>query len=98
MSTPRFLSWFACVVVTALALAIICHGQEVKPNEVVKWDDYTFKFGPSGQMAQVLQGDKVVGSILYMNGGLQVIPLPGTDEAKLKRSFEDWKAFSARSH
>lgn len=59
-----------------LALALGCYGQTVKPNEVIKWDDYTFKFGPSAQMAQVLQGDKVVGSILMMNGSLQVLPTP----------------------
>jgi hypothetical protein len=45
--------------ILALTLATASYGQTVKPNEVVKWDDYTFKFGPSGQMAQVLQGDKV---------------------------------------
>lgn len=66
---------------------------------VVKWDDYTFKFTPGGQMAQVLDGHgKVVGSIIPMNGELQVIPLPGTDGEQLKHSFADWKAFNARSH
>jgi hypothetical protein len=33
-----------------------------------------------------------------MNGEQQVIPLPGTDADKLKKSFEDYKAFNARSH
>jgi hypothetical protein len=70
----------------------------VKPNEVVKWDDYTYKFNSTGQMAQVFQGDKIVGSILMMNGSLQMIPLPGTDSEKLTKSFEDWKTFNARSH
>jgi len=86
------------VVAAALLLAASAKGQTVKPNEVVKWDDYTFKFGPSAQMAQVLQGDKVVGTILMMNGNLQVLPLPGTDGDKLKKSFEDWKTFNTRSH
>jgi hypothetical protein len=91
MATPRFLRSFAWACAITLALVLSCYGQTVKPNEVVKWDDYTFKFGPSAQMAQVLQGDKVVGSILMMNGSLQVIPLPDADGEKLKKSFEDWK-------
>jgi hypothetical protein len=40
----------------------------------------------------------VVGSIIMMNGSLQVMPLPDADGEKLKKSFEDWKAFNARSH
>jgi hypothetical protein len=67
------------------------------PGEV-KWDDYVFKFNPSGSMAQVYEGGKVVGTILTMNGQQQVLPLPGTDADKLKKSFEDYKAFAARSH
>jgi len=98
MAIPRFLRCFTWVGAITLALVLSCYGQTVKPNEVVKWDDYTFKFGPSAQMAQVLQGDKVVGSILMMNGSLQVLPLPDADGERLKKSFEDWKAYSARSH
>jgi hypothetical protein len=67
-------------------------------NAEVKWDDYTFKFDQSGTMAQVFEGGKVVGTILTMNGQQQVIPLPGPDADKLKKSFEDYKAFNARSH
>jgi hypothetical protein len=67
-------------------------------NSEVKWDDYTFKFDRSGTMAQVFEGSKVVGTILTMNGQQQVIPLPGTDSDKLKKSFDDYKAFTARSH
>ncbi len=33
-----------------------------------------------------------------MNGEQRVIPLPGTDSDKLKKSFDDYKAFTARSH
>ena len=64
----------------------------------VKWDDYVFKFNPTGTMAQVFEGGKVVGTILTMNGDQQVLPLPGTDSDKLKKSFADYKAFNARSH
>jgi hypothetical protein len=96
MATALFLRSFAWAGAITLAMVLSCYGQTVNPNEVVKWDDYTFKFGPSAQMAQVLQGDKVVGSILMMNGSLQVIPLPDADGEKLKKSFEDWKTFSAR--
>jgi hypothetical protein len=98
MATPRFLRSFALAGAVALAPVLSCHAQTVKPSEVVKWDDYTFKFGPSAQMAQVFQGDKVVGSIIMMNGSPQVMPLPDADGEKLKKSFEDWKAFNARSH
>jgi hypothetical protein len=98
MATPRFLRSFAWVGAITLALALGCYGQTVKPNEVINWDDYTFKFGSSAQMAQIPQGDKVVGSILMMNGSLQVLPLPDADGEKLKKSFEDWKAFNARRH
>jgi hypothetical protein len=64
----------------------------------VKWDDYTFKYNQMGTMAQVFQGGKVVGTILTMNGDQRVVPLPGTDSEKLTKSFEDYKAFAARSH
>jgi len=98
MATPRFLRSFAWVGAITLSLVLSCYGQTVKPNEVVKWDDYTFKFGPSAQVAQVLPRDEVVGSILMTNVSLQVIPLPDADGERLKKSFEDWQAFSARSH
>ncbi len=64
----------------------------------VKWDDYTFKYNPTGTMAEVYEGNKVVGSILTVNGQQQVLPLPGTDGEKLKKSFADYQAFSARNH
>ncbi|HWZ97561.1 MAG TPA: hypothetical protein VN025_07370 [Candidatus Dormibacteraeota bacterium] len=32
-----------------------------------------------------------------MNGELQAMPLPGPDADKLKKSFEDWKAFQKRA-
>ena len=64
----------------------------------VKWDDYTFKYSRTGTSAQVFEGGKVVGTILTMNGDQRVIPLPGPDAEKLTKSFEDYKAFAARSH
>lgn len=98
MAALRFLRSFALAGAVALAPVLSCHAHTVKPSEVVKWDDYTFKFGPSAPIAQVFQGDKVVGSIIMMNGSLQVMTLPDADGEKLKKSFEDWKAFNARSH
>jgi hypothetical protein len=68
------------------------------PNAVVKWDDYTYKFDRSGTMAQVFEGGKVVGTILNLNGQQRILPLPGTDATKITKSFEDYQAFSARSH
>lgn len=67
-------------------------------NAVVKWDDYTFKFDLTGTMAQVFEGGKVVGTILNVNNQARVIPMPGTDAEKLTKSFNDYLAFSARSH
>ena len=64
----------------------------------VTWDDYTFKFDVSGRTAQVLEGGKLVGMIHTMNGEQQVMPLPGTDADKLKKSFADYKAFNASNH
>ncbi len=64
----------------------------------VRWDDYIFKFDQSGTTAQVFEGGKIVGTILTINGQQRVLPLPGTDAAKLQRSFEDYKAFAARAH
>jgi len=68
------------------------------PHAVVKWDDYTFKYSITGTSAQVFEGDKVVGTILTMNGDQRMIPIPGTDSTKLMKSFDDYKAFAARSH
>jgi hypothetical protein len=68
------------------------------PNAVVKWDDYTYKFDRSGTMAQVFEGGKVVGTILNVNGQQRILPLPGSDATKMTKSFEDYQAFSARSH
>lgn len=99
MAFLRFLRMFVSIGLTAAFLATVCYGQSSLANQTVKWDDYTFKFQSTGQMAQVLGSDgKVAGTILMMNGDLQVLPLPGTDEDKLKKSFADWKAFYARSH
>ena len=87
-------------VATANATNAVTSGTASAPTGAgeVKWDDYVFKFNPSGTMAQVFEGGKVVGTILTMNGDQQVIPLPGTDSDKLKKSFADYKAFNARSH
>jgi hypothetical protein len=90
------------VVTYALAMTFaftsVSFGQGTQA-QTVKWDDYVFKFLPGGQMAQVMTSDgKVVGTILQMNGELQIIPLPGNDADKLKKSFEDWKRYTARTH
>ena len=99
MAFLQLLRMFASIGLTAAFLATACYGQSSLANQTVKWDDYTFKFQRTGQSAQVFGSDgKVAGTILMMNGDLQVLPLPGTDEDKLKKSFADWKAFYARSH
>jgi hypothetical protein len=64
----------------------------------VKWDDYVFKFLPGGNMAQVYQGGKLVGTIVTVNGQQQVMAFPGTDSAKLQKSYQDYQTFNARSH
>ncbi len=63
----------------------------------VKWDDYVFRFLPGGNMAQVYQGGKLVGTIVTMNGQQRVMAFPGTDAAKLQKSYQDYQAFNARS-
>lgn len=99
MGSPRFFRSGIWILPTILLLAVSGYAQSNNANQAIKWDDYTYKFNSTGQMAQVLGPDgKVVGSILSMNGSLQILPLPGTDSDKIKKSFEDWKAFSARSH
>jgi hypothetical protein len=64
----------------------------------VKWDDYTFRFLPGGSVTQVFQGDKLVGTILTMNGQERVVAQPGADSAKLQKSYDDYQAFNRRSH
>jgi hypothetical protein len=97
MSLFRMSRVCACV---ALAIASIsCYCQNSLANQTIKWDDYTFKFLSTGLSAQVFDSNgKVAGTILSMNGDLQVLPLPGTDQDKLRKSFADWKTFYARSH
>lgn len=67
--------------------------QGSSPFTEIKWDIYTFKFLPGNQMAQVLDANgNVIGSILAMNGGLQILPsVTGQDAEKLKASFQSWK-------
>lgn len=64
----------------------------------VTWDNYVFRFLSGGSMAQVYQGGKLVGTIITVNGQQRVTALPGTDAAKLQKSYADYQAFSARSH
>jgi len=88
-----------CVCVSLAMGAIVCSSQNSLANQTIKWDDFTFKFLITGQSAQVFDSSgKVAGTILMMNGDLQVLPLPGTDQDKLRKSFADWKTFYARSH
>ena len=68
------------------------------PKAEVKWDTYTYKFNLTGTAAQVFENGKVIGSILTMNGDQRILPMPGTDSEKATKSFEDYKAFYARSH
>lgn len=70
------------------------------PNapRAVTWDDYVFKFMSGGNAVQAYQGGKLVGTIVTVNGEQQVLALPGTDSAKLQKSYQDYQAFNARSH
>ena len=72
---------------------------DANAQEDVKWDDYVFKFIPGGNIVQVYQGSKLVGTIVTMNGQQRVIALlPGIDSAKLQKSYQDYQTFNARSH
>jgi hypothetical protein len=96
--TPTPLTLTRVTAATAAGAAAASAPAAPTPNAEVKWDDYTYKFDRSGLMAQVFEGGKVVGTILNMNGQQRILPLPGTDSAKMTKSFEDYQAFSARSH
>jgi hypothetical protein len=86
-------------VTTAQASSAAAPAQaQTHSSDTITWDDYTFKFNPTGTMAQVYKGETVVGTILTMNGQQQVLPLPGPEADKLKQSFADYQAFNARSH
>jgi hypothetical protein len=63
------------------------------PFSEITWDEYTFKFLPGNQMAQVLDADgHVIATILAMNGTLQILPTVTGDAAvKLRQSFQAWK-------
>ena len=68
------------------------------PQGEVKWDDYVFRFLPGGTITQVYQQGRLVGNIITVNGQQRVVVLPGTDSAKLQKSYQDYLAFNARSH
>ena len=59
----------------------------------IKWDDYTFRFLPGNQMAQVLDANgHVIGTILDSGGDLKLLPtVTGADAEKLAKSFQAWK-------
>jgi hypothetical protein len=67
------------------------------PGEV-RWDDYIFKIIQPGMMVQAFQGGKMVGTIITVNGQERVMPIPPNDGEKLKKSYDDYVAFTARSH
>lgn len=100
MNAQRYLRSFVPVVLAVFALVAVSYGQAAQSSlagQTIKWDDYIFKFSPSGLTALALNNSgKLVGSILVMNGEMQVHPLTGPDIDKLKKSFEDWKTYNAR--
>ncbi len=95
---PTPLNLTRVATTTATSAAVESPLLPPNPNAEVKWDDYTFKYTRTGTSAQVFQDGKVVGTILTMNGQQRVLPIPGTDSDKLTKSFDDYKAFVARSH
>jgi hypothetical protein len=70
------------LLLTALLLSQMpsLHAQATRAGRAsafteIKWDDYTFKFLPGNQMAQVLDANgQVIGTILSQNGSLQILP------------------------
>jgi hypothetical protein len=91
--------WFFILVavITNGPLATVC--AQTKPAgrrsqfTEIKWDDYTFKFLPGNQMAQVLDANgHVIGTILDQGGDLKLLPtVTGADAEKLAKSFQAWK-------
>jgi hypothetical protein len=99
LSRFRYLQLFAFVAALLAFQSGAAYGQSGRPRQTgafteIKWDSYTFKFVAGNQMAQVLDANgQVIGTILSMQGELQVLPtVTGVDAEKLKKSFEAWKA------
>jgi len=63
----------------------------------VQWDDYTFRI-VNDTSVQVLQQGAVVGSIVTSGGEEHVSAVAGQDADKIKKSYDDYRAFAARSH
>lgn len=65
--------------------------------ETMTWDDYTIRLFPGGRMGRVTNARGApVGSIVTVNGELQINPVVQEPEAsKLRKSFEGWKASRA---
>jgi hypothetical protein len=88
---------FAILAAILLLQSTPIHGQTGRSGAgafaEIKWDSYTFKFVKGNQMARVLDTNgQVIGTILSMNGELQILPtITGADAEKLKKSFQDWK-------
>ena len=66
-------------------------------NGEVKWDSYTFRFVGNGAVVQVFENGKLAGQIVTVNGQQRVMAMPGTDSAKLQKSYADYQTFQARS-
>jgi len=105
MVTQHALRSFAAVVLATLAFAIPSYGQgkaapPLAGASEVKWDDYTFKFltGPQMAQAQVFEGGKIVGTLMVVNGELQVFPtVVGAEADRLRASVADYKKAQSRS-
>jgi hypothetical protein len=98
LSRVRIASLAVLVLVVAHALlpALFAQARTAKrPGQFteIKWEDYTFKFLPGNQMAQVIDANgHVIGTILDSGGELKLLPtVTGADAEKLTKSFQAWK-------
>ena len=84
-------------VMTYGQLSMVCAqsrlGGRTSKYTDIKWDDYTFRFLPGNQMAQVLDANgHAIGTILDYGGELKLLPtVTGADAEKLQKSFQAWK-------
>src|SRR5271165_1720019 len=92
-------TWFFILIIVITQGRLSKLGAQTRPAgrrsafTEIKWDDYTFRFLPGNQMAQVLDANgHVIGTILDSGGDLKLLPtVTGADAEKLAKSFQAWK-------
>jgi hypothetical protein len=83
----------AAFLLAVPALAIVSAQVGTTGVNEYQFGGYTFKLMNNGQMGQMLEGPKLVGTIYTVNGQQQLMPIVAEPEAtKVRKAFDDWKA------